>query len=77
MISVRRSTPEFEGTTLIPFNMHNSHVPGYQRPGEHSLVLCLANVSDWSQFVTGETLGGFLTTATLLHEQSEVDLRHG
>lgn len=60
MIAVRRSTPEFEGTTLIPFDAHNSHVLGYQRPGEHSLVLCLANVSDWSQFVTGETLSGFL-----------------
>ena len=77
MIAVRRSTPEFEGTTLIPFDTHNSHVLGYQRPGEHSLVLCLANVSDWSQFVTGETLSGFLPTATLLHEQSEVDLRGG
>lgn len=77
MIAVRRSTPEFEGTTLIPFDTHNSHVLGYQRPGEHSLVLCLANVSDWSQFVTGETLSGFLPTATLLHAQSEVDLRGG
>ena len=77
MIAVRRSTPEFEGTTLIPFDAHNSHVLGYQRPGEHSLVLCLANVSDWSQFVTGETLSGFLPTATLLHAQSEVDLRGG
>lgn len=77
MISVRRRTPEFEGTTLIPFDTHNSHVLGYQRPGEHSVVLCLANVSDWSQFVTGETLSGFLPTATLLHEQSEVDLRGG
>ena len=77
MIAVRRSMPEFEGTTLIPFDTHNSHVLGYQRPGEHSLVLCLANVSDWSQFVTGETLSGFLPTATLLHAQSEVDLRGG
>ena len=77
MIAVRRSTPEFEGTTLIPFDTHNSHVLGYQRPGEHSLVLCLANVSDWSQFVTGETLSGLLPTATLLHAQSEVDLRGG
>ncbi|MCT2250202.1 alpha-amylase family protein [Kocuria rhizophila] len=77
MIAVRRRTPEFEGTTLIPFDTHNSHVLGYQRPGEHSLVLCLANVSDWSQFVTGETLSGFLPTATLLHAQSEVDLRGG
>ena len=40
-------------------------------------MLCLANVSDWSQFVTGETLSGFLPTATLLHAQSEVDLRGG
>lgn len=77
MIAVRRRTPEFEGTTLIPFDTHNSHVLGYQRSGEHSLVLCLANVSDWSQFVTGETLSGFLPTATLLHAQSEVDLRGG
>lgn len=77
MISVRRATPEFEGTALIPFTTHNRHVLGYQRPGEHSVVLCLANFSDWSQFVTGETLSGFLPSATMLHENERVDLRGG
>lgn len=77
MISVRRATPEFEGTELIPFTTHNRHVLGYQRPGEHSVVLCLANFSDWSQFVTGETLSGFLPSATMLHENERVDLRGG
>ncbi|MBS6030293.1 alpha-amylase family protein [Kocuria salsicia] len=77
MITVRRSTPEFDGTTLIPFDTHNDHVLGYQRPGGHSVVLCLANVSDWSQFVTGETLSGFLPTATSLGDDERVDLRAG
>ncbi|WP_199712233.1 alpha-amylase family protein [Kocuria tytonis] len=77
MIAVRRGTPEFEGTTLIPFGTHTPHVLGYQRPGRHSVVLCLANFSDWSQFVTGETLSGFLPAAVSLHENASVDLRGG
>ena len=41
------------------------------------MVLCLANFSDWSQFVTGETLSGFLPQAVELHGHTELDLRHG
>ncbi|MDO4917923.1 alpha-amylase family protein [Kocuria sp.] len=77
MIAVRRRTPEFEGTALVPFTTHNPHVLGYQRPGAHSVVLCLANFSDWAQFVTGETLSGFLPAAVDLHEEAAVDLRGG
>ena len=77
MIAVRQQTPEFDGTRLIPFDTHNPHVVGYQRPGEHSVVLCLANVSDWSQFVTGETLSGFLPTGVELHGNGTLDLRSG
>ncbi|WP_431813600.1 amylosucrase [Kocuria sp. cx-455] len=77
MISVRQQTEEFDGTRLIPFDTHNPHVLGYQRPGEHSVVLCLANFSDWSQFVTGETLSGFLPTGVELHGNNTLDLRRG
>ncbi len=59
----RGGAAEFEGATLIPVSTHNPHVLGYQRPARRSVVLCLANFSDWSQFVTGETLSGFLPAA--------------
>lgn len=77
MITVRQTTEEFNGTRLIPFHAHNPHVLGYQRPGGHSVVLCLANFSDWVQFVTGETLSGFVPAATELHGDRSVDLRKG
>lgn len=77
MIDVRKHTEEFDGAHLIPFDTHNPHVLGYQRPGKHSVVLCLANFSDWSQFVTGETLSGFLPTGEELHGNVTVDLRGG
>ncbi|MFI7493454.1 alpha-amylase family protein [Kocuria sp. M4R2S49] len=77
MVELRRNAPEFDGNTLVPFDARNPHVLGYQRPGVNTLVLCLANFSDWSQFVTGETLSGFLPQAVELHGSTELDLRHG
>lgn len=41
------------------------------------MVLCLANFSDWSQFVTGETLSKFLPAAAPLHANASVDLLGG
>lgn len=77
IITVRQNTEEFNGTRLIPFHTHNQHVLGYQRPGENSVVLCLANFSDWVQFVTGQTLSGFVPAAVELHGNRSVDLRSG
>jgi amylosucrase len=77
MVELRRNSPEFDGNTLVPFDSRNPHVLGYQRPGGNTVVLCLANFSDWSQFVTGETLSGFLPQAVELHGNTELDLRHG
>ena len=34
LIQVRRATPEFAGTRLIPFGTNNSQVIGYQRPND-------------------------------------------
>lgn len=69
LISVRGSTPEFAGTRLVPFNTNNRGVLGYQRPGEGSLVLALANFSDSPQSITAQTLSGF--------EGNAVDLMTG
>ena len=77
MVEVRRNAPEFDGNALVPFDARNPHVLGYQRPGVNTVVLCLANFSDWSQFVTGETLSGFLPQAVELHGNTELDLRNG
>lgn len=78
MLQIRASAAEFDGQTVIDFDTHNRAVLGYQRPGRNgSVVLCLANFSDWGQYVTGQTLCGFQPQATLLQEDTSIDLRNG
>ncbi|KAA9393303.1 amylosucrase [Kocuria coralli] len=78
MLQIRSSAPEFDGQDVIDFDTRNEPVLGYQRPGQDgSVVLCLANFSDWTQYVTGETLSGFQSHATSLQDDSRMDLRHG
>ncbi|MHA7293456.1 alpha-amylase family glycosyl hydrolase [Arthrobacter sp. HLT1-21] len=60
MITVRAASPELAGTRLVDFATGNRSVLGYQRPGEHSTVLVLANFSDDPQTVTSTTLSGFV-----------------
>lgn len=78
MLELRSAAPEFDGQTVLDFDTRNVPVLGYQRPGpEGSVVLCLANFSDWAQYVTGETLSGFQPLATSLQDDSTMDLRNG
>lgn len=63
LIAVRSSTPEFTGTRLVDFHTGNRHVLGYQRPGEGTNILVLANFADQPQRVPAETLSGFNRTA--------------
>lgn len=78
MLQIRITAPEFDGQTVIDFDTRNESVLGYQRPGQDgSVVLCLANFSDWGQYVTGETLSGFQPHATLLRDDSATDMRNG
>ena len=59
LISVRSSTPELAGTRLVGFATNNPGVLGYQRPGDGTLILALANFSDGPQEVPALTLSGF------------------
>nr|WP_251040132.1 amylosucrase [Arthrobacter sp. ISL-72] len=59
MIDVRSRTPEFAGTRLVHFNTNNRGVLGYQRPGDGTGILVLANFSDGHQAITAQTLSGF------------------
>ena len=63
MISVRSATPEFAGTRLLGFATNNPGVLGYQRPGDGTLILALANFSDGPQEVSAATLSGFAPDA--------------
>jgi amylosucrase len=51
LIEVRKSTEEFAGGRAVGFHTGNPSVLGYQRPGPSSTVLCLANFSDYAQWV--------------------------
>ena len=59
MIAARSSTPEFSGTRLIDFATNNRGVLGYQRPGDGTTILALANFSDEQQTLSAATLSGF------------------
>jgi amylosucrase len=59
LIEVRRGAPELAGGRLIGFRTNNQHVLGYQRPGESSVVLVLANFDETDHVVSAETLAGF------------------
>lgn len=63
MIAARSRTPEFAGTKLVHFDTKNRAVLGYQRPGDRTHILVLANFSDADQKVTAETLSGFAAEA--------------
>ncbi|WP_309108477.1 alpha-amylase family protein [Arthrobacter sp.] len=77
MISVRAATPEMAGTRLVDFNTHNQSVLGYQRPGNGSAILALANFSDKPQDVTAMTLSGFAPDAVNVLSDSPVGFGHG
>lgn len=77
LIAVRHTTPEFDGSHLIGFDVPAPSVVGYQRPGDGSVVLVLANVATESVHVPAVTLSGFAPTALDLVEGVEVGIDEG
>ncbi len=77
MISARSGTPEFAGTRLIHFNANNRAVLGYQRPGDGTRILALANFSDGHQTVTAQALSGFAAGAVDILTGNPLDLGEG
>lgn len=77
MTAVRSGTPELAGTRLLPFATNNRGVLGYQRPGDGTRILALANFSDDPQVVTAETLSGFTAEALDLFSGTTVRIDEG
>lgn len=77
MAAVRAATPELAGTRLVPFTTNNPGVLGYQRPGDGSLVLALANFSDGPAVISAETLSGFDAVARDLFSDDDVRIDEG
>lgn len=77
MIAVRGSAPELAGTRLIPFATNNPGVLGYQRPGEGTRILALANFSDQPQVISAETLSGFEAEAVDVLADAPVRIDQG
>jgi amylosucrase len=77
LIAVRKDTPEFAGNALIPFETGHESVLGYQRPGQSTLVLVLANFGDHSTHISATTLSGFTPRARDLIADKEVRLVDG
>lgn len=77
LLSVRSATPEFAGGALLPFHTPHASVVGYQRPGEETVVLVLANVGDQEVTIDPLTLSGFERSARDIVRDSDVDLDDG
>lgn len=77
LIAVRHTTPEFDGTRLIGFDVPGDAVVAFQRPGDDDVVLVLANVAASAASVPAVTLSGFEPVAHDLVEGVDVDLADG
>ena len=77
LISARKATPELGGGELIGFRTPHPSVVGYQRPGEGTRILVLANVGDVEVAIDPLTLSGFERAAYDLVHDAEVDLDEG
>ncbi|MFJ6079416.1 alpha-amylase family glycosyl hydrolase [Pseudarthrobacter sp. NPDC092419] len=77
MIAVRAATPELAGTRLVDFHTGDRAVLAYQRPGESSTVLVLANFSDSPEALPAETFAGFSPAAVDLLSEAALHLDEG
>ena len=77
MIAIRARTPELAGTRLLDFASNNAGVLGYQRPGDGTRILALANFSDVAQTVAAATLSGFAGDALDVLTGAPVGLARG
>jgi amylosucrase len=51
LIHLRKTTPQLAGGRAVGFYTANEHILGYQRVSMQGTVLCLANFSDYPQWV--------------------------
>ncbi|WP_345762522.1 alpha-amylase family protein [Diaminobutyricibacter sp. McL0608] len=77
LIEIRSNTPEFAGNRLIGFATHNDRVLGYQRPGEGSTIVVLANFGDAREKVDALTLSGITPGSFDLVTGAQFDLSAG
>lgn len=77
LLAVRHTTPEFDGARLVGFDVPAPSVVGYQRPGDGTVVLVLANVAAEAVHVPAVTLSGFAPTAHDLVEGVDVGIDEG
>ncbi|MDJ1114626.1 DUF3459 domain-containing protein [Microbacterium dauci] len=77
LIAVRHTTPEFDGTRLVGFDVPGDTIAAFQRPDDDTVVLVLANVGAEAASVDATTLSGFEPAAWDLIEGVEVDMTDG
>ncbi|HAP91375.1 MAG TPA: amylosucrase [Arthrobacter bacterium] len=77
MVEVRAGTPELGGTGLIGFHTNTPGVLGYQRPGDSTTVLVLANFGDGPQHLDGVTFSGYSPIAVDLLTETVLRLDDG
>jgi len=58
LVQLRKSAEELTGGRAVGFNTMHSKILGYQRMGDSSTILCLANFSDYPEWVGRERFMG-------------------
>lgn len=71
LLQARRDAPELAGNDLIPFYTGSSAVLGFQRPGDDTRILVLANFGDDSVYLDAERFSGFESLATDIADGEE------
>jgi len=77
LIAARQQSPELAGNALIPFHTPHAAVVGYQRPGDGTRILVLANVGDAEITIDPLTFSGFERSAFDLVHDTTRDLDDG
>lgn len=74
LIAVRHTTPEFDGSCLVDFEVPAESIVAFQRPGDDGVVLVIANVGSAAASIPAVTFSGFDADAEDLVDGIRIDL---
>ena len=74
LIRLRKNMPELAGGRAVGFYTANKAVLGYIRQGTESMVLCLANFSDYPEWVGKDRFGALPAKVKDLVQDCDIEL---
>ena len=71
---MRHTTPEFDGSRLVDFEVPAESIVAFQRPGDDAVILVIANVGSAAVSIPAVTFSGFDADAEDLVDGIRIDL---